>query len=133
MADLDQGGTFRQCVNGFLGPTVGWLRLQTVNILPVTSGLTVHVQPGVTLVAVNVANTMSVYLPSVLPALGVPATFPQRPITVVDTGGNAGTDTILIIPWTGETIMGLSSIPIQTAYGAYTLIPDPATKDWVQQ
>ena len=133
MADLDQGGTFRQWVNGFLGPTVGWLRLQAMNVLQVTSGLTVVVQPGVTLVAVNVAGTMSVYLPSVIPALGVPSSFPRRPLTIVDTGGNAGSFTILIIPFTGETIMGLPSIPIQTAYGAYTLIPDPDTKDWVQQ
>lgn len=134
--DLDQGGTNRQFVKRWMGPTVGWVWVPDETILPVTAAGTTVVQLGTSLVPVdaNVAGVI-VQLPSValpdVPATILPMPYALLPITVYDAGGHAATHNITITPAAGETIMGLASITIIAAYGGWALKPVPEELTWV--
>src|SRR6266404_6779238 len=127
--DLDQGGTARQWVRTYLGPSVGWVDLPGTNPFPITTAGTYILSPDTSLVTVNVAGVVIVVLPSAVnpsvPAGVQPALFAKTPITIVDIGGNAEANPITINPASGsENIMGLASITISVNYGGYTLNPD---------
>ncbi len=132
--DLDQGGTFREWVNTYLGPSVGWVKVPAANILKITTVGTFTALIGTTLVTVNVAGGVTVNLPSSIPppagAMAVPGPFTQTPITIVDIGGNAQNFPITILPAVGETLMGLSSIQILNNFGGYILKPNPDIPGW---
>lgn len=125
--DLDQGGTQRQYVRRWLGPSVGWLFVPESSVLNVTTTGTTTVVLGTVLVLVNVAATAAIILPSAKqsPAgpQALPGTFVGKPITVIDYGGNAAANTITISAPGAETIDGLASITLTAAFGAYTLNP----------
>lgn len=127
--DLDQGGTTRQWVNVWLGPSVGWTRMPNNTILPITTGIT-NLLLGTTLVLVQTAAgfTTTLNLPSALAstagAQALPGTFLGRPITIVDTAGFASTGNIIINPFGVETIDGLPQVKITSNYGAYVLNPN---------
>ena len=135
--DLDQGGSFRQYVRRFLGPSVGWVLSPDDNVLDVTVGGTTTLALGTTLVKVNYNGAVTIVLPSalsgVLPAGALPGKFLELPITVVDVGGYGAANPITILPYGSELIMGLTSIQISVAYGAYVLLPRPTSGGWVQQ
>jgi len=136
--DLDQGGSTREWVKKFLGPSIGWVWVPSDNILLVTTGGTTTVLLGTTLVLVNVPipGVPTIKLPSAIhpltPAIGQPISFIDLPITIVDVGGNASpTNPIGIVPASGaENIFGLTSIDITSQYGAVTLRPSNAIKGW---
>lgn len=137
--DLDQGGTARQWVRTYLGPSVGWVYLPGLNPLPlITIAGTYIIQPDTTLVQVNCNGAVVIQLPTALeptvPAINQGALFAKKPITIVDIGGFAalvGGHPIIINPASvAENIMGLTTISIQTAYGAYTLSPSNTQKGW---
>lgn len=128
--DLDQGGTQRQWARRWLGPSVGWIMVPEASILNVTAGGTTNVLLGTVLVLVNFAGLVTINLPSAKSsaagAQALPFTFVGKPITVIDYGGNANTSTqkITIQALAGaETIDGLASIAITSAFGAFTLSP----------
>jgi hypothetical protein len=134
--DLDQGGTFRQTHNVYLGPSIGWVPAPTPVgvILPVITGGTTTVLPGNTLVTVNFNGAVTIQLPSAKASLAGaganPGTFVQIPLTVVDVGGFAIAHPITILPFGAETIDGLVSISISSNYGAYVLKPNTTTGGW---
>jgi hypothetical protein len=135
--DLDQGGSFRQYVRRFLGPSVGWVNSPDDNVLDVTAGGTTTAALGTTLIKVNYNGAVTIQLPSALSgpiSAGVlPGKFLELPMTIVDTGGFAASHNITILPFGSELIMGLASITISVAYGAYVLLPRPTAGGWVQQ
>lgn len=133
--DLDQGGTFRQFVRKYLGPSVGWVYVPETNIVPVTAAGTVTLVIGVTLVPVNIAGAVIIVLPPIklmpsVPAGALPGPAILSPVTAVDVGGFASAHPITLLPAAGDTIMSLPSISIATAYGGYTLSPNPVTRVW---
>ncbi len=136
--DLDQGGTYRQYVRRFLGPSVGWVWTPEDNVLPVTSGGTKTILQGTTLVQVSVNGAVTIQLPSAkssttAPAGALPGTFLALPITVVDIGGFATAHPITILPFGAETIVSLASIVISVAYGAVILFPNITAGKWTYQ
>ena len=133
--DLDQSGTSRQWQRTYLGPSVGWIWRPLQNILPITAAGTYAVDPSFNLIEVNATGLVMIVLPSCqTPAAGAqaqPRLFALNPVTIIDTGGNAATYNVTINPNNvAETVMGLSSIKIATAYGGFSLLPVPAQKTW---
>lgn len=133
--DLDQGGTSRQWVRTYLGPSVGWVQLPGRNPFIITAAGTYRMVPDTTLVEVNVVGAVTIYLPTAIdpgvPAGALPGLYAKKPITIVDLGGNAFAHPITILPASGaENIIGLSSIQITANWGGLTLNPSNAQKGW---
>jgi hypothetical protein len=133
--DLDQGGTSRQWVNTYLGPSVGWVRLPGSNILTVLQGGTTTAVVGTSLIIVNFNGAVTIVLPTAIhpsvPAGVIAPPFADIPCTIVDVGGFAASHPITIQPASGaETIMGLASIQITSQYGAVGLRPSNTLKGW---
>lgn len=134
--DLDMGGTARQWVRTYMGPSVGWVYLPGLNPLPtITAAGTYVLTPDTTLVQVNVAGAVIVVLPTALvpgvPATTQPALYAKKPVTIVDIGGFAQAHPITIQPASiAENIIGLASIQIDANYGGYTLTPSNEQKGW---
>ena len=42
-SDYDQGGTFRQLVRRYLGPSIGWIDSPDENVVPVSVGGTTNI------------------------------------------------------------------------------------------
>lgn len=132
--DLDQGGTFRQLIRLYMGPSIGWVDTYDNAVLAVTSGGIKDVGLGTTLVMVNSIASPTIQLPSSLKsgagAGAVPGKSVGRPITVVDAGGNGTSAPITILPFGSETIDGLASIEISHPYGAFVLTPNIDSGGW---
>jgi hypothetical protein len=133
--DLDQGGVSRQWRQVWMGPSLGWQPYPIQNLLPITTGGTFVIDPSFNMIEVNTSAPVTVVLPSCqLPAAGAqaqPLLFGLVPVTVVDTGGNAATYNITILPNNAsETVMGLASVKIATNYGGFSLLPVPAQRTW---
>lgn len=133
--DLDQGGTSRQWVNDYLGPTVGWVRRPTQNVLPITAAGTYTLDASTSLVTVSTSGTVVIVLPAAtlptVPGGAQPGLFVQNPITIVDIGGNAQAHPITIQPASGsENIMSLTQIQITVNFGGYTLAPNSTLRGW---
>lgn len=134
--DLDQGGTSRQWVRTYLGPSVGWVSLPGRNPLPtIIAAGTYTLTPDTTLVQVNVAAAVTIILPTALnpgvPAVTQGALYASKPITIVDIGGNAANHPITIQAASGaETIVSFASIQISVNFGGFTLSPSNEQKGW---
>lgn len=137
--DLDQGGSYREWIKTYFGPTLGWIYIQVQNTNlassvvgnseNVTVGGTTIPDPASTLIQVNTAAVVTIQLNSSIPPSNTPTLFMGLPITIVDKGGHANVYNITILPFAGELIAGQASITISAAYGAYTLLPI-ATGGW---
>lgn len=136
--DLDQGGTFREWVRTFMGPSVGWVMAPRRNVLPITLPGTYQLDRSTSLVTVNCAGLVTIILPTaivpVIPAGAQPGDFVHTPITIVDIGGFASdANPITLEPFQGvpaENIMNLASIQLTAAYGGYTLTPNSSQRGW---
>ena len=134
--DLDQGGTSRQLVRTYMGPSVGWVMLPGLNPIPrITAAGTYTLTPDVTLVEVDVAGAVTIILPTALyptvPAVTQGALYAKKPVTVVDIGGFAAANPIIIKPASNaENILGLPQVPITANYGGLTLNPSNEQKGW---
>lgn len=133
--DLDQGGTSRQWVRTFMGPSVGWIYVPLQNVLPITAAGTYAIDPSTSLIEVNTTGLVTITLPScVVPTVGAqaqPGLFAKNPITIVDIGGHAQAAPITIQRNNvNESIMGLASIQITVNYGGYTLQPISGSATW---
>lgn len=132
--DLDQGGTSRQWVRSYMGPSVGWQNVPLQNILLITAPGTYTIDPSTSLVEVNVNGAVTVVLPSAAnpaSAQAQPGLFAKNPVTIVDVGGFGNAHPIVINPSSvGDTIMGLATISITTNYGGFTLQANPTTRIW---
>lgn len=133
--DLDMGGTFRQWVRAYMGPSVGWILVPNQNRLLITAAGTYLIDPSTSLVQVNVAGLVTLTLPTLeTPAGGAqaqPNLFASNPIAFEDIGGNAGAFNITIQRNnSSDSIVGLSSIVIDSNYGSYTLLPNLTQRVW---
>lgn len=133
--DYDQGGTRRQLIRQYMGPSIGWVTLPGITELTITKVGITQLLIGVSLVKVNVAGLVTVVLPSAIhpsvPAGVLPGENADIPITIVDLGGNAQAFNITIQPFSGaENIMGLASVVINNNYGGYILNPSSSLKGW---
>lgn len=134
--DLDQGGTSREWVRAYRGPSVGWIWVPLRNVLMVSLAGTYNLDPSVSLVEINVNGLVTVVLPSAVdPGAGaqaLPGLFAKNPVTVVDIGGFAS----VANPYTiqrnnvNENIVGLASIQITAQYGGFVLKPSSTQKGW---
>jgi hypothetical protein len=135
--DLDQGGTSREWVNTFLGPSVGWVRLPARNLLNITAAGTYTLDLSTNLVHVNVVGAVTINLPSTqdpsVPAGVLPGKFGKVAVGIVDIGGNGNAHPITIVPAAGETIMNDASIQITSDYGGFILYPSNSLKGWTNQ
>lgn len=134
--DLDQGGTSRQWVRTYMGPSVGWVYLPGRNPFEITAAGTYTLQPDTSVVNVNVNGAVIIILPSAqnpsAPAGVLPALYARTAISIVDVGGFATANPITIQPKSvAETIMGLASVQITSNFGAFILSPNVALKGWV--
>jgi hypothetical protein len=134
-ADLDRGGTNRQFIRQYLGPSLGWVSVPApaASIFAITAAGTYNINRSVTLITVAVSGGVILNLPRARQS-PVPPAQPglsvQTPIVIVDIGGFATANPITINPAAGETIMGLSSIQLTVNYGGYTLKPLDALPGW---
>ena len=134
--DLDQGGSFRQFVRRYLGPSIGWVNSPDDNVVPITAAGTTTVLVGTTLVTVNVNGNVTVQLPSAKASVNatagaLPGLSLALPITIVDIGGFAGANPITIQPASSsENILGEAQVQITAAYGGFSLNPSNAQKGW---
>lgn len=132
--DLDQGGTFRQYQRVWMGPSVGWLNVPEQAEFPITAAGTYAISRGTNLITINANGTVTINLPSSKASVDGPQAIPGQwvlvPITVVDIGGFAGSNTYTINPFDSEKISGLSSVTLASAYGSLILKPQLVTGGW---
>lgn len=134
--DLDQGGTFRQMINVWMGPSIGWMNVPAPNgsTLPVIISGTTQINRSTTLVLVNVVGAVTIQLPSARSSTAgdgaIPGLAVATPLVIVDAGGNANAFPITITPFVGETIDSLASIQIVSNFGAYVLRPNLSSGGW---
>lgn len=134
--DLDQGGTSRQWVRTYMGPSVGWVYLPGRIPFQITAAGTYTITPDTSVVDVSANGAVIVILPTALnpnaPAGALPGLYARTAITIVDVGGFATAHPITIQPASvAETIMGLASIQITANFGAFILSPNVSLKGWV--
>jgi hypothetical protein len=132
--DLDQGGTFRQWVRQYMGPSVGWVSVPVDAVLPVTAAGGTILQRGTSLVTINVDADVNITLPSAKASPAGPQAIPGQwvinPVTVVDIGGFAGSRTYNIFPAVGENISGLPSVRLASPRGSLIFVPLIASGSW---
>jgi hypothetical protein len=102
-SDLDKGGAYSQMQRVWHGPTLGWLNEFVLPVVTITSGGITDVPPGVSLLLVDVAATVTINLPDanvVLQQTAYQAAFGiERSIWIKDFGGNAAAFNITINPF----------------------------------
>ena len=132
--DLDQGGTFRQWVRQYMGPSVGWVSVPVDAVLNIIATGTYTIQRGTSLILLNVNANVTINLPSAKASPQGPQAIPGQwvinPVTIVDIGGFASSRTYNIVPFGSETISGLASVPLATDRGTLILIPILTTGGW---
>jgi hypothetical protein len=132
--DLDQGGTFRQWVKMFMGPSVGWLSVPVDAVLDITATGTYTIARGTSLILLNVDANVTLNLPSSRASPQGPQAIPGQwvinPVTIVDIGGFASTRTYRIVPNGAETISGLASVDLASDRGTIILNPILTTGGW---
>lgn len=126
--DLDQGGTFRTWIRQYLGPSIGWVNLPGQSIFPINAPGTYTLAPDITFVPVNVMGSVIIILPPAtipfVPAVAQPQLYGNVPITILDVGGNAAGNPIVIKPSALDSIMNRASVTINVAFGGYTFSPN---------
>lgn len=127
--DLDQGGSNRQLVRVSMGPSIGWVDAWQQSLLNVITGGTTTLLLGTNLVLVNFNGAVTIQLPKFKGVLAGPIAVPKQflvvPVVICDVGGFALSNPITVLPGAGETISGLSTVPIASNYGSLVLRPDP--------
>lgn len=136
--DLDQGGTSREWMRTYLGPSVGWVNIPARNLLEITTGSTVTLDPSTNLVHVNVNGAVVIILPPAtnpaVPAGALPGPYAKNSVAIVDVGGFAAAHPITIQPISvSETILGLASIQITSNFGGFILYPSNLLRGWTNQ
>lgn len=132
--DLDQGGTFRQYTQVFMGPSVGWVRYPFQAVLEIKTAGIVALARGTNLVKLNVNGNVTIDLPSSKASAQGPQAIPGQSviaaITIVDKGGFASGVTYEIVPFGAELISGLAQVQLASAYGTIVLEPLLETGGW---
>ncbi len=115
-----------------MGPSVGWIVAPARNVLPITAAGTYALLNSTTLVIIDTTAAVTLTLPTALNpnvvAGAQPGPYVKSIITIVDISGAPNTT---IDPISGaETLMGLASIKLSTAYGSFSLRPDNTLQGW---
>lgn len=136
MADLDQSGRGYQRVRTYLGPSLGWKEEFVLPATDILVGGTYVVQPGDTLLLVEVAAIVTIQLPDVRQWVqqnaNQPATGFERTITVKDLGGNAANFNIIVAPFGQQAIDNLQqALVLATARANVKLIPLIDMSGWI--
>jgi microcystin-dependent protein len=136
MVDQDRSGRGFQQSRIWLGPSLGWTMeaIQASTKIMVAGPYTV--QPGDSLLLVDVPGVVSISLPDVrdwvAQTANQPATGFNRSIVVKDLGGNATNFNITIIPFAGQAIdKTVGSILINQSFGLIELIPLIDLTGWI--
>src|SRR5207344_2883135 len=124
----DKSGRGFQRVRTYLGPSLGWTEELVQPTTEITVGGTYNVQPGDSLLLVEVAAAVTINLPDVISWVNQrasqPATSFDRSITVKDIGGNAANFNIVIVPFGQQTIDNLqNSVVMSTARQVVKFVP----------
>jgi hypothetical protein len=126
--DLDQGGTFRQTQKLYLGPSVGWIEYADQWVQNVTTGGTTTLVRGTNIILVAFNGAVTLQLPSLKASAAGPQAIPRQfssvPITICDIGGFALANPITVLPFAGETLSGLASVPLASNFGSLVIRPD---------
>lgn len=130
--DLDQGGTFREWIRTYMGPSVGWVQAPARSVLVIATAGTFSLQLSTTLVVINTTSAVTIVMPSAkdasVPAGAQPGLYVKSIINIVDI---SGAPNVTIEPISNaETIMGLASISLKSDYGSFSLRPDNAFAGW---
>jgi hypothetical protein len=137
--DLDMGGTVREWVNQYLGPSVGWVQLPARNILEIIAPGTYTLDLSTNLVHINVNGLVTIIMPPVInpsvPAGVLPGKFGKVAVGIVDIGGFASGANPITIQRNNanENILGLASIQITAQFGGFILYPSNTLKGWTNQ
>jgi hypothetical protein len=132
--DLDQGGTFRQWIRAYMGPSVGWVNVPIDAVLNITTTGIKTIARGTSLILINVNANVTILLPSSKASLAGPQAIPGQwvinPVTIVDIGGFASANIYNISPNPGETISGLATVQLASDRGTIILNPILTTGGW---
>lgn len=132
--DLDQGGTFRQWVRMYMGPSVGFVPVPIDAVLQITAAGIYAIARGTSLIMLSPNGNVTLNLPSSKAspagAGALPGQWVINPVTVVDIGGFAGSVTYNIVPFGSETISGLPAVQLASARGSIILNPILDTGGW---
>lgn len=132
--DLDQGGTSREWVNQYLGPSVGWVRVPARNLLEITVAGTYAVDLSTNLIHINTTGAVTLNLPSAqnpsVPAGALPGGYGKVSIGIVDI---KGAPNVTINPAAEETILNQASLSLVTPYAGFILYPSNTLKGWTNQ
>lgn len=117
-----------------MGPSVGWQRQPKAAILNITAAGTYTIARGTTLIKLSANGNVTLNLPSSRAAPQGPQAIPGQwlltPVTIVDVGGFASTNTYNIVPNGAETISGLASVQLASDRGTIILEPLLDTGGW---
>lgn len=95
-----------------MGPSLGWVYQQVRPAKSITAAGTYTIQPGDSLILINVAGLVTVKLPDVAAWMKEPAYNPmsafERSIWIKDFGGNAAADNITVTPFGTQAIDALA-------------------------
>lgn len=132
--DLDQGGTFRQWVRMWMGPSVGFVNVPIDAVLNITAAGTYDIARGTSLILISANGNVTINLPSAkaspVGAGALPGQWVINPVTIVDIGGFAASNTYNIVPLGAETISGLASVQLASPRGSIILNPILTTGGW---
>lgn len=138
MTDLDKSGFGFQRVRTYLGPSLGWVDELVQPTVDITTGGVHVVQPGESLLLVEVAAAVTIQLPDVVRWMQQtayqPATGFDRSITVKDIGGNAANFNIIVAPFGQQSIDNIQqSTIISTARANVKFVPLLDLTGWAVQ
>jgi len=132
--DLDQGGTFRQWTKMYMGPSVGWVPVPVDAVLDITATGVYTIARGTSLILLSANGNVTLNLPSAKASVQGPQAIPGQwvinPVTIVDVGGFADTNTYNIVPFGSETISGLASVQLASERGTIILNPILTVGGW---
>lgn len=136
MVDLDQSGHGFQRVRTYLGPSLGWKDELVSPSTDITTGGIHVVQPGESLLLVDVSAVVQINLPDVArwfqQTADQPATGFERSITVKDIGGNAANFNIAVVPFGQQAIDNIQqALVISQAKANVKLIPLVDLSGWM--
>lgn len=136
--DQDQGGHGFQRVRAYLGPSLGWVEELVQPTTHLTTAGTYVVQPGDSVILVDVAAAVTIDLPDVRlwmqQTAYQPGTAFDRSITIKDFGGNASNFNIVIAPFGQQAIDNIqTSIVVSVSRSTVKLLPLNDMTGWVTQ
>jgi len=117
-----------------MGPSVGWLNVPQQAVFPITAMGTYAIARGTNLITIGVNANVTINLPSSKASPQGPQSIPGQwyleTVTIADIAGFAFANSYTINPAAGETISGLTTIRLQTNYGAFLLKPILESGGW---